>query len=140
MLWREARLLQCLQKDHGVGPSVLEVAARDARVEQVQPRHSLVKEVVRQMPLSREDIERDALQEFTRVFRRGGCRQREAESVGKGVKLTGLDHLDHPLMSSTIHDRCYFSNKSIAKSINTVKQSGCVGCVAVWLCCQGNRI
>jgi len=32
----------------------------------------------------------------------------------------------HPLASSTIHDMCYFSNKSIAKSMNTVKQSGCV--------------
>src|SRR5216683_2335546 len=38
------------------------------------------------------------LQEFADVFRRGGCRQREAKSVGKGVKLTGLDQLDHPLL------------------------------------------
>ena len=58
-------------------------------------------EVVRQTPLSREDIERVALQEFVGIFRRGGCRQleageldrqSEAESVGKGVKLTRLDH------------------------------------------------
>src|SRR5436305_12046996 len=49
-------------------------------------------EVVRQTPLSREDIERDALQEFVGVFRRGGSRQHEAESVGKGAKLTDLDH------------------------------------------------
>jgi len=41
---------------------------------------------------SREDIERDALQEFVGVFRRGGSRQHEAESVGKGAKLTDLDH------------------------------------------------
>ena len=64
-------------------------------------------EVVRQTPLSREDIKRVALQEFVGVFRRGGCRQleageldrqREVESVGKGVKLTRLDQLDHPLL------------------------------------------
>ena len=81
-----------------MGLAVLEVTARDVRVEQVQQGHSLVNEVVRQTPLSREVIERDALQEFADVFRRGGCRQREAESVGKGVKLTGLDQLDHPLL------------------------------------------
>jgi hypothetical protein len=89
-----------------VGLAVLEVTARDARVEQIQPGHSLVNEVVRQTPLSREDIERDALQEFAHVFRQGDCRQREAESVGKGVKLTGLDQLDYPLTSSTKHDMC----------------------------------
>lgn len=64
-------------------------------------------EVVRQTPLSREDIKRVALQEFVGVFRRGGCRQleageldrqREAESVGKGVELDRLDQLDHPLL------------------------------------------
>ncbi len=222
---------------------MLEVTAGDVRVEQVQRVIPYVNEVVRQTPLSREDIERDALQEFVGVFRRGGCCQREAESVGKGVKLTGLDQLDHllllalaiglgairgvgyleirqrhsssaqtrlvghhllvhlgcealkavgglvanvapvgihklaqgvppgalvrranqnpstskiaprkpigpalfhlavchargpgfslhPLASSTIHDMCYFSNKSIAKSMNTVKQSGCV--VDIW--------
>src|SRR5438128_7810909 len=77
-LWREAKLLLCRQKDHGVGLVVLEVTARDVRVEQVQQDHCLVNEVVRQTPLSREDLERDALQEFVGVFRRRGCRQREA--------------------------------------------------------------
>ena len=61
-------------------------------------------EGVRYTPLSHEDIEWITLQEFVGVFRRGGChqleageldRQGEAESVGKGVKLT---HLDYPLL------------------------------------------
>src|SRR2546423_10505065 len=54
-----------------IGLAVLEVTARDVRVEQVQQGHSLVYEIVRQTPLSREDIERDALQEFADVFRLG---------------------------------------------------------------------
>ena len=57
MLWREAKLLRCRQKDHGVGLAVFEVTARDVRVEQVQQGHSLVYEIVRQTPLSREDID-----------------------------------------------------------------------------------
>jgi hypothetical protein len=40
-----------------MGLAVLEVTARDVRVEQVQQGHSLVNEVVRQTPLSREDID-----------------------------------------------------------------------------------
>src|SRR6202035_3562935 len=94
--WREAKLLRCRQKDHGVGLAVLEVTARDVRVEQVQQGHFLVNEVVRSL------------------FHAAVCHAR-----GPGFSL-------HPLASSTIHDMGYFSNKSIAKSMNTVKQSGCV--------------
>ncbi len=44
-----------------MGLAVFKVAARDVRAEHVKQGHYLVDEVVQQTPLSRADIERDAL-------------------------------------------------------------------------------
>jgi hypothetical protein len=72
VVWLEARLLRCCQKDDGVGLAVFKVAARDVRAEHVKQGHYLVDEVVQQIPLSRANIERVALKEFAGVFRREG--------------------------------------------------------------------
>jgi hypothetical protein len=72
----------------GWGLPCSKVAAGEVRIEQVQQGHSLLNEVVRQTPPSREDIERVALQEFVGVFQRGR-RQLEAGELDRQRRASG---------------------------------------------------
>src|SRR5215218_433561 len=101
---REAKLLGCGQEDLGMWLALLEVSTADVRVQDVQEGVAGPDEVVAQAHVLGELVETDALQERVRVLGGGGRpypqarvldRQHEAQCVGVGVELAGLDQLDY---------------------------------------------